>query len=596
MSGAAADRGLYLPSGAVDSSFGLFHAPVDGDDGGPAVLLCPPFGWEDLCSFRSRRSWAKDLADHGLPALRIDLPSTGDAPGSPSDPDRVGTWSEAVAAGVLWLREETARERIAVIGIGLGGFIAVNAVAGGAEIDDLVLWAVPAGGDTVVRELRVFARLNAVGIDPTDVTELADLPEPEPLPDGALEVGGFLLGPETVQALSSLDLSALELPRRPGRRALLLGRDGIDPDPNLVALFERNQVAVGVDPGAGFAAMMSHPQEAQAPTAQFEAVRAWLGDRPRAPAGRVGSSPDSREQCEISIDGARIRERVFTVEQPFGRVVGVLAEPLDADPAPLSAVLLNAGALRRIGPGRIWVDTARRWAAMGCPALRVDLEGIGDADGETTAYADTADFYTLELVDQVVAVLDRMEDSGLPPAFALMGLCSGAYWAFHTALRDARVEAALLLNPRALFWDDSIEADYAGQRVARLRQPGSWSRVIRGEVSPARMREIVGAKLGATSRARSAARAERGRLLNQALDRLGEADQRLLLAFGGDEPLYNEIERAGQLESIAGRENVELERLPGDDHTLRPISTQRYVAKLLDRTLVRECAGSRAEG
>jgi pimeloyl-ACP methyl ester carboxylesterase len=592
VSGPVADRGLYLPSGAVDSSFGFFHAPAPADGDGPAVLICPPFGWEDLCSFRSRRSWAKDLAAHGFPALRIDLPSSGDAPGSPSDPGRVEAWTEAVVAGGLWLREKTARERIAVVGIGLGGFIAVNAVAGGAEIDDLVLWAVPARGDTVVRELRVFARLNAVEVDPADATGQPGHPEPEPLPDGALEVGGFLLGPETVGALNSLDLTALELPRRPGRRALLLGRDGINPDPDLVALFERHGAAVSVGPGAGFTEMMNHPQLAQAPTAQFDSVRSWLAQGPSTPVGGVGSSAGSRDQCAISIGGARIRERVFTVEQPFGRVVGVLAEPLDAEEAPLSAVLLNAGALRRIGPGRIWVDTARRWAAMGFPALRVDLQGIGDADGETTAYADTADFYTLELVDQVVAVLDRMEDANLPSAFALMGLCSGAYWAFHTALRDARVEAALLLNPRALFWDDSIEADYAAQKVAHLRRPGSWSRVIRGEVSSARMREIVGAKIRATSRRRSAARAERGRLLDQALDRLGEADQRLLLAFGSDEPLYNEIERSGQLESIARRANVELERLPGDDHTLRPISTQRYVAKLLDRTMEREYAGS----
>jgi pimeloyl-ACP methyl ester carboxylesterase len=586
----AGDRGVYLPSGEVDSSFGFFHAPAEGNDGGPAVLLCPPFGWEDLCSFRGRRSWAQDLAEHGFPALRIDLPSTGDAPGSPSDPARVDAWTDAVAAGGRWLREETARERIAVIGLGLGGFIAVNAASRGAEIDDLVLWAVPARGRTAVRELKAFARLNAVGIDPADATADPHPPESERLLDGSLEVGGFLLSPETVEALTSLDLTAVELPPRSTRRALLLGRDGIDPDPDLVQLFERSEAAVTLDPGSGFAATMNHPQEAKPPTAQFGPVRGWLSEAPAAPVGRSGSSPGSAEECEISLDGTTIRERVFTVEQPFGRIVGVLAEPLDAEPAPLSAVLLNAGALRRIGPGRIWVDTARRWAALGCPALRVDLQGIGDADGETTAYADTADFYTLELVDQVVAVLDQIEAAGLPSAFALMGLCSGAYWAFHTALRDSRVEAALLLNPRALFWDDSIEADYAAQRVARLRQPGSLRRVVRGEVSPARMREIVGAKLGAASRGRSSARSERGRLLNRALDRLSEADQRLLLAFGGDEPLYNEIERAGQLESIAGRSNVELERLPGDDHTLRPISTQRYVAKLLDRTLEREYA------
>ncbi len=590
MSAPPVARSVYLPTGDGDSCFGLFHATGEEKGRGPAVLFCPPFGWEDLCSFRSRRSWAQDLAENGYPALRIDLPSTGDSPGSPSDAARVDAWTDAIAASSLWLREETGCGRIAVLGLGLGGFVAVNAVARGAKIEDLILWGVPARGRALVRELRVFARLNAAGIDPADATGQARLPEPEPLDDGSLEVGGFLISPGTGQALTSLDLTGLVLPPHSGRRVLLLGRDGIGPDPDLVELFERSQAEVTVDPGSGFAAMMNHPQEARPPTAQFAPVRAWMSAAPAAPLVRARSSPGARDECEISLDGTSIRERAFEVEQPFGRLSGVLAEPVDSEPAELSAVLLNAGALRRIGPGRIWVDAARRWAAMGFPALRVDLQGIGDADGETTAYADTADFYTLELVDQVVAVLDRMEDAGLPSRFVLTGLCSGAYWAFHTALRDSRVEAALLLNPRALFWDDSIEADHAAQRVSRLRQPGSWRRVIRGEVSAPRVREIVGAKLAATSQTRSAARDRRGRLLDQALDRLGEADQRLLLAFGGDEPLYNEIERAGRLQSIAGRSNVELERLPGDDHTLRPISTQRYVAKLLERTLERERA------
>ncbi len=583
-------RSLYLRCGEGDACFGLFHASREGSGRGPAVLLCPPFGWEDLCSFRSRRSWAQDLGENGYPALRIDLPSTGDSPGSPGEPGRVDAWTDAVTAGSAWLRGETSRGRIAVVGLGLGGFLAVNAAARGAEIDDLILWGVPTRGRALVRELQAFAKLNAAGIDPADDGGPAEERESAPLDDGSLEVGGFLISSATVRALTSLDLIGVELPPRPKRRVLLLGRDGIDPDPELAEFFEVAQAEVTVDPGFGFAAMMNHPQRAQPPTAQFIRVREWLSAAPAALATRAAPRPTARDECEMDVGGARIRERAFAVEQPFGRLVGVLAEPVDGEPADLCAVLLNAGALRRIGPGRIWVDTARRWAALGFPALRVDLQGIGDADGETTAYTDTAEFYTLELVDQVIALLDRVEASGLPSRFVLMGLCSGAYWAFHTALRDARVEAALLLNPRALFWDDSIEADYAAQRVARLRQPGSLSRIIRGEVSASRMREIIASKLGARSRARSDARDQRVRQLDQALDRLGSAGQYLLMAFGGDEPLYSEIERAGRLESIARRANVDLERLPGDDHTLRPIRTQRYVAELLDRTLERRYA------
>ena len=126
-----------------------------------AVLMCPPFGWEEMCSHRSRRAWALMLASLGYPTARLDLPSTGNSGGLPSDPDRLAAWTGAVAGAAAWLRERTGAARIAAIGIGLGGMLAVRALSEGAEIDDLVLWAVPAKGRLLVREMRAYAAVVA---------------------------------------------------------------------------------------------------------------------------------------------------------------------------------------------------------------------------------------------------------------------------------------------------------------------------------------------------------------------------------------------------------------------------------------------------
>ena len=67
-------RPFYL-SGGGEPVLSLFH-PAAGD---VAVLMCPPFGWDDICSYRSRRDWAERLATAGYPALRFDLPGTGDS-------------------------------------------------------------------------------------------------------------------------------------------------------------------------------------------------------------------------------------------------------------------------------------------------------------------------------------------------------------------------------------------------------------------------------------------------------------------------------------------------------------------------------------
>ena len=89
----------------------------------------------------------------------------------------------------------------------------------------------------------------------------------------------------------------------------------------------------------------------------------------------------------------------------------------------------------------------------------MDLGGIGEADGDSCPYGDTAALYVPELVEQTVTVLDALEGRGVPSRFLLCGLCSGAYWGFRAALRDPRVASAFMINPRALYYDDWLEPE-----------------------------------------------------------------------------------------------------------------------------------------
>jgi alpha-beta hydrolase superfamily lysophospholipase len=589
MTPAPAERALYLPT-APDPTFGFLH-PAAGEPREVAVLLCPPFGWEDFCSYRSRRAWADALAAEGYASLRIDLPATGDSGGDPRDPGRVEAWTTAVADAAAWLRASSGRPRLAVIGIGLGGLLACRALAGGAAIDDLVLWAVPRRGRRLLRELRAFARLNATEVDAEDAIARPAVPEPPPLPDGSLEVGGFMLAAETVGALEGLDLTELEFPHGGGRRALMLERDGIEVDRRLREHLEAAGIEVTVAPGPGYGAMMAHPQQARPPRREFATVSAWLAEAPTADAGTAPDADDALEAAELVHRERRIRETPLTVDRPCGRLWGVLCEPVDEPRAAgMTAILLNAGALRRIGPGRMWVELARDWAARGVPVLRIDLEGLGDSDGDPSPYTDTGALYSLALVDHVIAAMDDLEDRGLPPTFLLAGLCAGAYWSFHAALRDPRVVAVFALNPRALIWDESLDEERDARKIGGVIRGSSWWQVLRGEVSAARMRAIAGAALVAPFRARKAAaiRRTRRREVDRALTRMREAGKRLLLVFGGREPLHEELEREGRLSRLDRWPNMQLELLPGNDHSFRPIRSQQYVHAVLERALDRE--------
>jgi alpha-beta hydrolase superfamily lysophospholipase len=613
MSTSQTARALYLHTGG-GAVFAILHAGA-GPRRQSAVLLCPPFGWEDMCSYRSRRDWAEHLARSGYPTLRIDLPGSGDSAGSPTDPDRLDAWTQAVAGAARWLLETSGASRIVALGIGLGGMMAYRATTADAPIDELILWSVPAQGRTLVRELRVFSAL--------EVANIRDVDDPKPAAaaaayeDGALVANGYLMSAETVAQLEQLDLAQLQPPPAGQlRRGLLLWRDGLKVDRALHEALEASGAEVELVNGPGYGAMMVEPQDARPPTEVFALVDAWLakGETSRldpasspldtaptqaGPADTGGIAAE--EELRLVCAGIELRETPVYFDGPEGRLFGVLAEPL-GERLDLCAVLLNAGPQRRTGPNRMWVEIARRWAARGVPTLRFDVAAIGDSDGDSAALVRVASLYTPEYVAQARAALDTLADRGLPARFLMLGLCSGAYWSVHAALQDERITAVVMLNPRALIWDEFV---YAVRRTRELRErlllASTWRKVLTGEITLARHletgRALAGRALSSPLRARERILASRrgdGRRevepVEGLLDGLRDRDQRALLLFTGSEPLRRELTEQGVFDHLDRWPNLELvlTGTSANTHTLTPLWLQREVHELVDRALERE--------
>ncbi len=589
MSSQAETSALYLRVDGLAPVFAVLHTPAAGGRRDTAVLICPPFGWDDVCSYRSRRDWAGQLAAAGHAALRIDLPGTGDSGGGPEDPGLLDAWTEAVSAAALWLSGAAGTRRVAAIGIGLGGLLACRALAQGAQIDDLVLWAVPSRGAAFVRELRAFGKMEASRYRPP--TPALERPAPA---DGATSAGGFLLSAETTGELEQLDLLELTIPERRGRRVLMLERDGIGVDERLADHLRESADDLSVSPGAGYSAMMAEPQEARPPSDVFAHVESWLGGAGSGSEAHERTGPrerpaqpliEARGSAEMTVAGTRIRETPIVVEQPFGLMSGVLAEPLERPAGRLGAIFLNAGAIRRIGPNRMWVEISRRWAARGVTSLRVDLEGLGDSDGNAERFSDVAELYVPEFFDQARGAIDHLQARCGAQEFVLVGLCSGAFWSFHGALRDERVVAAFMVNPRTLFWDATQETLRYLRRGLLL--PSSWRLIARGHVRPARIGAVLRRAPGAAlTRVRSRrAGLRRDDALIGALNELSAAGTRLLFVFSEGEPLHEELARRGPLRRPERWPNVRLELIPGPDHTLRPRYSRRHAEQALDAAL-----------
>lgn len=550
-----------------------------------AVLLCPTFGWEEMCSYRGLRVWAQMLARAGYPAATFDLPGTGDSGGSARDSEQLAVWTNAVTQTSAWLSSVTSADRVCAIGIGFGGLLACRAMAGGAAIDDLILWGVPARGRAWLHEQRAYADM-VHSRRPEDHREEIDH-----------EYIGFVLTTEARQEIEALRLTDLELPDGAGRRVLLLGRDGRAPDAALREHFERSGASVDIQDTDDYQALMLHPQEARAPVATIGKTLDWLSGRSsslrslpsaeRLARSRAAGSLERSTTELVSAHGA-IRETPLSLKGPGGAMFAVLSEGVDVDPAPLCAVWLNGGALRHTGPNRAWVEAARRWAARGVPTVRVDLAGIGDSDGEEGCLSNP-DLYAPVRIRETLAVLDQLSEWGLPDRYVLGGLCSGAYWSLHAALADARVVGALLINLYAFFWSDALVAEReTSESLSALRSYG-WRQLATRDLTLRQVRKVASSLRPTRLQAGAGHPVEQAQSsqIEDVLDELRNQETQILLLFSRRERLRDQLERQGIHAQPNRWPNLTIETIPSTDHMFRALWLQRHVHASLDRALER---------
>ena len=120
----------------------------------------------------------------------------------------------------------------------------------------------------------------------------------------------------------------------------------------------------------------------------------------------------------------------------------------------------------------------------------MDLEGLGDADGDPRRYRDVGQFYTPAFGAQVASIVDDLAGAGSGTRFVLVGLCAGAYWGFHTAADDARIVESIILNPRAMIWDDGLLARREAKKVAQVLDGGPGERLASGDIEPSRLVDV----------------------------------------------------------------------------------------------------------
>ncbi|MDB4975705.1 MAG: hypothetical protein JWN48_4046 [Myxococcaceae bacterium] len=479
---------------AKSRCFGWFHEP-SGVSRATGIVLCRPLGFEGTSAYETFTKLAEYLADAGFAVVRFDYHGTGDSAGSDADPDRVAAWLTSVAAAMDEVTKLGRVSQVALFGVRMGATLAAKAASLRGGVGSLVMWAPCVTGRSFARELKASTLLRE-GADEAESPSRSAA-------NGDLEALGYLYTAQTLKDLGTLDL--LKLTPLPAQQVLVIGRDDFPGEGPLPPKWREAGVQLSYTELPGFADMMVEVHENDVAHDTLRAITNWFAQRhppveadaPQAEGADAVPEPhELGERTSIVgedrgavFDGVRETPIVFGGEHRLFGILSERASSLHADDprAELAILMLNVGTNHRVGPNRLYVKMARRWAAQGYRAFRFDLAGIGDS-GSAAGFSATR-LYDKASVSDVQLAMDALSARGCK-RFIVIGLCSGAYVAFQTVLADERVVGQVLMNPRRLVWKegDTLQSAMAKSYKStsfytrQLLEPDTYRRLLQGDI------------------------------------------------------------------------------------------------------------------
>jgi alpha-beta hydrolase superfamily lysophospholipase len=434
--------------------FGWLHQGESSPRCQRGVVLAAPLGYEQIHAHRSLRHLADALAEAGFAVLRFDYHGTGDSAGVDEDADRHATWLANLRSAIDWMRGELGCAEISIVGIRLGATLAAQ-VAADEPVADLVLWAPVVKGRAYVREMKFLSKAAGVPVDASK----------------DIEAAGFVMAKQTAHELAGIDLMQVR-PRC--RRALLVDRDDMPADAQLLAHLRGLGIEARQAVQPGYAKMMAEPHHTKVPHQAIAEIVSWFCG---GEAGAQAELPPERAWPAEALMAGKcsglLRERALCLCR-LPNLFGILSEPVAHPTAPGEfpvVVLLNAGSAHHVGPNRLHVLLARRLAAAGLRCLRMDLHGLGDSvtpnsNRENETYPATA----FRDIDLAMKFLEREIGVGRT---VLMGLCSGAYAAFQSAVQftNPALLECVMINPLTFYWQEGMTVDSAQSLQLGNQQP-----------------------------------------------------------------------------------------------------------------------------
>ncbi len=449
--GDSAERHAFWFESGGRPLFAWLHLPRDRVVRPDGVVLCPPFGFEQVHAHRTLVHLADSLAASGFATLRFDYPGTGDSSGDESVPGLVDAWVRSIADARALVAALTGGPG-ALVGLRLGALLA-GVAAADLPARALVAWAPVVRGRAFVREMRALDLMGGDGDPASEAT-------------GYHEGGGFRLSEETAAGLSGLDLIKGAVPAVDS--ALVVDRTD---QPGAARLVDRLSASCPVEvlEQSDYMDMMAEPHFTKLPEPTVDGIVAYLSALLEPPSRAVDVGVLRARAVSVSTAmpsddaaPAGCSEEVRTVSAEDGTTLfGVLCRPEAG--APRSLLLLpNAGSPHHVGPNRLYVELARDLAGHGVASFRFDLRNLGDSrighpPDENHPYPKTATADVAHVIEGLRGEFER---------FSVAGLCAGAHTAFHAGheLPRAPIDRVISINPLTFRYLDGMS----------LRTPASY--------------------------------------------------------------------------------------------------------------------------
>lgn len=541
---------VYL--GTADRPCAAWHyRPISGP-AATAIVIVPPFGYEAVSAHRSLRVLGIRAAEAGLDAWRIDLDGTGDSAGDDRDLDRVAAWTATIEAAIEAARADGA-SRVILAGVRLGATLAVEVAARRTDVAGVVAIAPVVAGKKWLREMRALQ--GALGLAPS----------PAPMPEGD-EALGFWIAPATRDAIAALDLDKAE---KVPAAVFVIDREDLAASDKWLATLRARGAEVTHAKLPGYVEMVLDAHKTEIPDAIFaatlERATAWA-------AGAVATPTAHLPRPRV----ARIGE---VVEEPvtIAGLAAVATRPRSNSRPRRALILLNAGAVRSIGPNRMYVAMARRCAAEGALVVRADLSGLGDSppvlgQPDNVVYTETA-------AAEIAGLVAWCRSAGAE-RIVLAGLCSGGYYALQRAVAGEPLAGVIVINPGAPDVATHRATEDAERYRRSVRDPEKWKKLFAGGVDLRRLASSLWTR--ATDRASAAVEQVARRLgkplatdLGAQLSRLVKRGVQPTFIFSGGEPdLVMFREHVGPLLGKLEHAGLALRVVDGADHTFTPMWSQ----------------------